>query len=77
MGGRREHRPFRRRGTGKPNTSFPVNASAKLLWDDKNLYVLVQVQEADSVHGFTDAKSQPTTSRPRGQPKLWTTTRSR
>ncbi|MGA2448218.1 MAG: carbohydrate-binding family 9-like protein [Polyangiaceae bacterium] len=59
-------------GTGKPNTSFPVNATAKLLWDDKNLYVLVQVQEADFYTGFADAKSQPADFTAAGQPKLWT-----
>ena len=38
---------------------FPVNGSAKVLWDDDNLYVLVKVQEADFYTGFTDAKAQP------------------
>jgi hypothetical protein len=64
--------PFVDVGTGKPNTSFPVNATAKLLWDDKNLYVLVQVQETDFYTGFTDAKSQPGDFTAAGQPKLWT-----
>lgn len=63
--------PFVDVGTGKPNTSFPVNASAKMLWDDKNLYVFFQVQEADFYTGFTDAKSQPTAFTAAGQPKLW------
>ena len=31
--------PFVDVGTGNPNTSFPVNGSAKLPWDDANLYV--------------------------------------
>ena len=64
--------PFVDVGTGKPNSSFPVNASAKLLWDDNNLYILVQVQEADFYTGFTDAKSQPADFTAAGQPKLWT-----
>jgi hypothetical protein len=64
--------PFVDVGTGKPNASFPVNGSAKILWDDHNLYVLVQVVEADFYTGFTDAKSQPTDFTTAGQPKLWT-----
>jgi hypothetical protein len=64
--------PFVDVGTGKPNTVLPVNGSAKLLWDDKNLYVLFQVDEADFYTGFTDAKSQPGDFTVAGQPKLWT-----
>jgi len=64
--------PFVDVGTGKPNTSFPVNATAKLLWDDKNLYAFVQVTEADFYTGFTDPKSQPDDFTAAGQPKLWT-----
>jgi len=64
--------PFVDVGTGKPNATFPVNGSAKLLWDDKNLYVLATVQDADPYMGFKDAKSQPTDYTAGGQPKLWT-----
>jgi hypothetical protein len=64
--------PFVDVGTGKQNISFPVNASAKLMWDDKNLYVLVQVQQADFYTGFKDAKAQPEDFTAAGQPKLWT-----
>ncbi len=49
-----------------------MSGSAKLLWDDSNLYVLVQVQESDFYTGFTDAKSQPNDFTAAGQPKLWT-----
>jgi hypothetical protein len=63
--------PFVDVGTGKPNTSFPVNGSAKVLWDDKNLYVFYEVQEADFYTGFADAKSQPSDFTAAGQPKLW------
>lgn len=59
-------------GTGKPNTSFPVNGSAKIAWDDKNLYVLCEVREDSPYVGFTDAKSQPGDFTAAGQPKLWT-----
>ena len=71
-GGAASTGPFVDVGTGKPNTSFPVNASAKVLWDDHNLYVLIAVQEADFYTGFTDAKAQPTDFTKGGQPKLWT-----
>ena len=65
--------PFVDVGTGKPNTSFPVNGSAKMLWDDTNLYVLFDVKEDEVVGGFTkpgaaDQKDMWTTT---GQPKLW------
>jgi hypothetical protein len=55
--------PFVDVGTGKPNVSSPVNGSAKVLWDDENLYVGVQVFESDIIGGFPkDAKD----------PHLWT-----
>ena len=71
-GGAASTGPFVDVGTGKPNTAFPVNGSAKMLWDDKNLYVLFDVKEADVYTGFTDAKSQPNDFTTAGQPKLWT-----
>jgi hypothetical protein len=71
-GGAASTGPFVDVGSGKPNPGSPVNGSAKLLWDDKNLYVLVQVQETDFYTGFTDAKSQPGDYTAAGQPKLWT-----
>jgi hypothetical protein len=64
--------PFVDVGTGKPNPLFPVGASAKLLWDEKNLYVLFVVQQAEPYVGFTNAKAQPTDFTAAGQPKLWT-----
>jgi hypothetical protein len=64
--------PFVDVGTGKPNSAFPVNASAKVLWDDKNLYVFCEVKENDPYVGFKDAKSQPGDFTAGGQPKLWT-----
>jgi len=57
--------------TGKPNTSFPVSGSARMLWDDDALYVLVQVQAADFYTGFTSARAQPNDFTAAGQPKLW------
>jgi hypothetical protein len=50
-------------GTGDPNTSFPVNATAKVTWDDTNLYVGFKVEDPDVVGSFPkDAKD----------PHLWT-----
>jgi hypothetical protein len=71
-GGAASTGPFVDVGTGKPNATFPVNGSAKLAWDDNNLYVLVTIQEADFYAGFADAKSQPNDFTATGQPKLWT-----
>jgi hypothetical protein len=71
-GGAASTGPFVDVGSGKPNPALPVGGNAKLLWDDKNLYVLVQVQDADFYAGFTDAKSQPSDFTAGGQPKLWT-----
>jgi hypothetical protein len=71
-GGAASTGPFVDVGTGKPNTAIPVNGSAKVLWDDKNLYVLVQVEETEFYTGFTDAKAQPGDYTAGGQPKLWT-----
>ena len=45
--------PFVDVGTGKPNASFPVNGSAKMTWDDQNVYLLFEVTENDVVGGFT------------------------
>jgi len=56
-------RPFVDVGTGNPNTSFPVNGSVKLAWDDTNMYLGFGVDDADIVGGFPkDAKD----------PHLWT-----
>jgi hypothetical protein len=71
-GGAASTGPFVDVGTGKANAAFPVQGSAKLTWDDNNLYVLVTLQEADFYTGFTDAKSQPNDFTQTGQPKLWT-----
>jgi hypothetical protein len=64
--------PFVDVGTGKPNTSFPVNATAKIAWDDTNLYVLFDVSDPDVVGFFTSADKQPHEWTVAGQPKLWT-----
>jgi hypothetical protein len=58
--------------TGKPNTTFPVNATAKITWDDTNLYVLYEVTEPEVVGYFTSKDKQPKDWTVSGQPKLWT-----
>jgi len=64
--------PFVDVGTGKPNTSFPVNGSAKLLWDDANVYVYFEVKDSDIVGYFTDKDKQKEDFTASGLPKLWT-----
>jgi hypothetical protein len=50
-------------GTGDSNTTFPVNGSAKLAWDDNNIYIAFKVEDPDVIGGFPkDAKD----------PHLWT-----
>jgi hypothetical protein len=68
--------PFVNVGTGKPDPSLPVGGSAKLLWDDTNLYVLIQAEEAGFFTGFTDKHQAPDPKLGKlwtagGQPKLW------
>jgi len=58
--------------TGKPNATFPVNATAKITWDDTNLYVLYEVTEPEIVGYFTSKDKQPKDWTVAGQPKLWT-----
>jgi hypothetical protein len=64
--------PFVDVGTGRPATSYPVNGSAKLAWDDQNLYVLVDVKDPDVEGYFTDKASQPKDWTATGQPMTWT-----
>ncbi|NRA36378.1 MAG: carbohydrate-binding family 9-like protein [Polyangiaceae bacterium] len=49
--------------TGQPNKKFPVNGSAKMLWDDKGFYIAFQVEDSDVTGGFP-AKAK--------DPHLWT-----
>jgi Carbohydrate family 9 binding domain-like len=71
-GGAASTGPFVDVGSGKPNQAAPVNGSARVLWDDKNLYIAYEVKDAEPYVGFTDAKSQPGDFTAAGQPKLWT-----
>jgi hypothetical protein len=71
-GGAASTGPFVDVGNGKPNPTAPVSGSAKILWDDKDLYIALEVKDADAYVGFTDAKAQPGDFTAAGQPKLWT-----
>jgi hypothetical protein len=71
-GGAASTGPFVDVVTGKPNTSFPVNGSAKMAWDDTNLYLLIEVSDPDVVGYFTSRDKQPNDWTVTGQPKLWT-----
>ncbi len=71
-GGAASTGPFVDVGTGRPNTSFPVNGSAKLAWDDENLYVLIEVKDPDVVGYFTNKDEQPKDWTATGQPMTWT-----
>ncbi|MBX3260029.1 MAG: carbohydrate-binding family 9-like protein [Labilithrix sp.] len=71
-GGAASTGPFVDVGTGKPNTSFPVNGAAKLLWDDEHMYVLIEVKDPDVVGHFTSKEAQPKEWTATGQPMTWT-----
>src|SRR6185295_10039096 len=71
-GGAASTGPFVDVGTGKPNTAFPVNGTAKLAWDDEHLYVLIEVRDPDIVGYFTNKESQPADWTATGQPMTWT-----
>lgn len=45
--------------TGRPNATFPVNGTAKLLWDDKGLYIGFDIVDPDVVGGFEKDKKDP------------------
>jgi hypothetical protein len=60
-------------GSGRPPAKgFAVNATAKVTWDDQNVYLFFDVKETEIVGYFTDAKSQVGSWTATGQPKLWT-----
>ncbi len=63
--------PFVDVGTGKPNTTFPVNGSLKLAWDDQNLYAFFEVTDPVVWGGFDKAKKESDFTST-GLPKLWT-----
>jgi hypothetical protein len=71
-GGAASTGPFVDVGTGQPNSSFPVNGTAKVAWDDQAMYVLFDVKDPDIVGGFTDKSQGDDRWTAGGQPKLWT-----
>jgi hypothetical protein len=70
-GGAASTGPFVDVGTGKPNTAFPINGEAKLLWDDENVYVFITVKDPDIVGYFTNKEEQPKDWTATGQPMTW------
>lgn len=64
--------PFVHVRTGSPADPQSVNGTAKLLWDDENLYALIDVHDTDVVGYFTDKASQPKDWTVTGQPMTWT-----
>jgi hypothetical protein len=51
--------PFVDVRSGEPNGSFPVNGSARLLWNAEALYVAYEVEDKDVVGGFLKEKKDP------------------
>lgn len=65
--------PFVVAGSGEPQAASPVQGTAKLAWDDANLYVLFDVKEKNIV-GMFDEKTKEkdkTFWSVKGQPQLW------
>jgi hypothetical protein len=57
--------------TGGQATSSPVTATAKITWDDQNLYLFFDVKDSNVVGDFTSADKQKDQWTTTGQPKLW------
>ena len=55
--------PFVDVSNGRPNPSFPVQGSAKVLWDESAVYFGFDVKDSDLVAGFPEKAKDP---------KLWT-----
>jgi hypothetical protein len=51
--------PFVHVGNGNPDTAFPVQGSAKLTWDDKNLYVAFEIKSKHIVGGWPKTAKDP------------------
>jgi hypothetical protein len=51
--------PFVDVKTGEPNKTFPVNGSARMLWNDEGLYVAFEVQDKDLSGGFKKGEKDP------------------
>jgi hypothetical protein len=70
-GGAASTGPFVDVGSGKPVPAGSVGGSAKMAWDDDNLYVLVDVKDKDVTGYFTNKEEQPKDFTVTGQPKTW------
>ena len=64
--------PFVDVGSGRSAASYPVLGQARLAWDNENMYVLIEVKDADVIGYFTDPASQPKDWTVTGQPMTWT-----
>ncbi len=51
--------PFLDVRTGKPNTTFPVNGSVRILWNDEAMYLGFEVKDPDIVGGFKKGEKDP------------------
>ncbi|MCC6216674.1 MAG: carbohydrate-binding family 9-like protein [Polyangiaceae bacterium] len=51
--------PFVDVRTGQPNKEFPVNGSARLLWDEQGFYVGFEVRDAKLTGGFPKGAKDP------------------
>lgn len=63
--------PFVDVGSGRSAASYPVTGSAKVAWDNDNMYVLIEVKDPDVLGFFTDKASQPKDWTVTGQPMTW------
>lgn len=63
--------PFVDVGTGRPSPQSPVQGSAKVAWDDDNVYFLLDVKDANVSGYFTTKDAQPNDWTVTGQPKTW------
>lgn len=64
--------PFVDVGSGRSAASYPVTGEARLLWDDANMYVLIEVRDPDVRGYFTTKEQQPKDWTATGQPMTWT-----
>lgn len=51
--------PFVDVRTGQPNSTFPVNGSARLLWDDQGFYAGFEVKDSKVTGGFPKGAKDP------------------
>jgi hypothetical protein len=64
--------PFVDVGSGRSAAAYPVTGTAKVAWDNDNMYLLIEVKDPDVVGYFTDKGAQPKDWTATGQPMTWT-----